>query len=43
MFNTTENGAVGALNGLGDLCFIDDTMDHYLFMNILIYILTILI
>ena len=35
MLNTMDNGAAGALNGLGDLCFIDGTMDHYLYINIL--------
>ena len=35
MLNTMDNGAAGALNDLGDLCFIDDTMDHYLYINIL--------
>ena len=33
--NTMEDGAAGALNVLGDLCFIDGTMDHFLYINIL--------
>ena len=33
ILNTKDNGAAGAL--LGDLCFIDGTMDHYLYINIL--------
>ena len=33
MLNTMDNGAAGALNGLSDLCFIDGTMDHYLYIN----------
>ena len=28
MLNRMGNGAAGVLNGLGDLCFIDGTMDH---------------
>ena len=35
MLNMMDNRAAGALNGLGDLCFIDGTMDHYLYFNIL--------
>ena len=35
MLNTMDNGAPGALNGLGDLCFISGTMDHYFYINIL--------
>ena len=35
MLNTMDSGAAGALNVLGDLCFIDGTMDHYLHINIL--------
>ena len=35
MLDTMDNGAAGALNGLGDLCFIDGNMDPYLYINIL--------
>ena len=35
ILNTMDNVTARALNGLGNLCFIDGTMDHYLYINIL--------
>ena len=33
-----EDGAAGTLNGLVKLCFIDGTMDHYLYIILKSYL-----